>query len=163
MRFKIIALILALTVMSWAQTATPSAPSTPQQSTVPAEAKACPCCGKASAETKEGQACCAHHAAAAKDAKEPACCAGKDKAACCSAKDAKSCKRNSSDQTTAACCGGEKCVKDCEKGCCASHKKDDKTAMNYCSDKRCGKHCAARASVEPQASLEPYMFGSTGK
>ncbi len=107
MRFKLIALILALTVMSWAQTATPSAPSTPQQSTVPAEAKACPCCDKASAEMNEGHACCAHHATAAKDAK----------AACCSGKDAKSCKRTSADKTAAACCGGAKCGKDCAKQC----------------------------------------------
>ena len=138
MRFKLIALILALTVMSWAQTATPSAPSTPQQSTVPAGAKACPCCDKASAEMKEGHACCAHHATAAKDAKEPACCAGKDKAACCSGKDAKSCKRNSADKTAAACCGGEKCGKECVKECAG---KQGRKIAGSCS----GGCCAGRA------------------
>ena len=43
MRHKILALILALTGMSWAQTAQ-TAPSTPQQSTVPADKAKCSCC-----------------------------------------------------------------------------------------------------------------------
>ncbi|MGA7402213.1 MAG: hypothetical protein WBW38_19505 [Candidatus Sulfotelmatobacter sp.] len=128
MRFKLIALILALTVMSWAQTATPSAPSTPQQSTVPAGAKACPCCDKASAEMKEGDACSAHHATAAKGAK----------AACCSGKDAKSCKRNSADTTAAACCGGENCGKECGKECAG---KQGRKIAGSCS----GGCCAGRA------------------
>jgi hypothetical protein len=37
MKYKMLVLILFLTVMSWAQSATPSASSTPQQSTVPAD------------------------------------------------------------------------------------------------------------------------------
>lgn len=80
MKHKLIALILAFTAVSWAQTATPNSTPTPQQSTVPADAKACPCCDKAaSAEAKDGPACCAHHTMAATDGKEPACCAGKRK------------------------------------------------------------------------------------
>jgi|SRR5208283_1178210 len=162
MKAKLIALILALTVLSWAQTATPNTPSTSQQSTAPAETKACACCDKGASTDAKAHACCAHHAMAAGDAKEPACCAGKDKPACCTSKDAKSCKSDGTDKTAAACCRGKQCGKDCEKEC-RSGKQGDKTAANCCSGKRCGKHCAPRASVESQASLEPYVFGSVGK
>ena len=46
MKYKMLVLILLLTVMSWAQSATPSASSTPQQSTVPADQGKCACCDK---------------------------------------------------------------------------------------------------------------------
>jgi hypothetical protein len=55
MKYKMLVLILFLTVMSWAQSATPSASSTPQQSTVPADQAECACCDKMSArDTKAG-------------------------------------------------------------------------------------------------------------
>jgi len=143
MKHKLIALILAFTAVSWAQTATPNSTPTPQQSTVPADAKACPCCDKAaSAEAKDGPACCAHHTMAATDGKEPACCAGKEKAACCSGKDGKSCKRDGKDKTAVACCNSEKCGKDCEKGCCSSAKQGEKNASNCCG----AGHCSERAA-----------------
>jgi hypothetical protein len=41
MKYKMLVLILLLTVMSWAQSATPSASSPPQQSTVPADQEVC--------------------------------------------------------------------------------------------------------------------------
>ena len=90
MKHKILALILALTVVSWAQEATPTAPAAPQQSTAPEKAK-CSCCDKmASAGDKAEHSCCAHHEHSA-DAKESAsCCAGKDGKSCCAGKDAKS-------------------------------------------------------------------------
>ena len=117
MKHNLIALILALGIVSWAQTATQSIPSAPPQSATTVDAKACPCCDKAgAAETKDSHACCAHHAMAAADGKEAGCCAGKDKASCCSGKDGKSCKRDGDPKTTAACCSGEKCAKECEKG-----------------------------------------------
>jgi hypothetical protein len=49
------------------------------------------------------------------------------------------------DKAAAAC--GDCCGKDHEKGCCASHKKDDKTSMNGCGDKQCGEQCASHASA----------------
>lgn len=145
MKHKMIALILALTVVSWAQTATQSAPAAPQQNTAPAEKGKCPCCDKmAAAGAKDAHACCAHHDHHSGDAKEMAsCCSGKDAKSCCGA-DAKSCMRGDNgkaaccadccgkDKTAAACCGG-KCGKDCEKGCCASNKTEK--AARYCCDR----------------------------
>jgi hypothetical protein len=137
MRLRLIALILALSAVSWAQTATQS---TPPQGAAPSEATTCPCCDKgASADAKEGHACCAHHAMASTEGKEPACCAGKDKATCCGGKDAKSCKRTGDDKTATACGSDKKCGKDCAEGCAS--KQDEKTS-NSC----CGTHCADHAA-----------------
>ena len=154
MTCKMLALILALTVASWAQTATQTTPATPQQSTVPAEKVKCACCDKmASADSKDAHACCAHHEmkgdmAGMKDGKEMAsCCAGKDaksidgkdtmacmkgdkdKASCCK----EGCSKEScgKEKTASACCS-EKCGKDSEKGCCAGMK-SDKTAKSCCT------------------------------
>ncbi len=144
MKFKIIALFLALTVASWAQTATQTAPAAPQQSTDKAK---CACCDKMAAgemgDMKDGASCCAHHDMKTGDSKDMAsCCAGKDKdkASCCDGKDAKSCKRDSKDKNAKACCG-DKCSKDkmaanccggkCGKGCCSDNK-SEKSANNCC-------------------------------
>jgi hypothetical protein len=125
MKYKMLALILALTVISWAQTATQSTPSTPQQNAAPEKAK-CACCDKmAASDSKDGHAACMHK----HDGKEMAsCCAGKDEKSCCSGKDAKSCMK---DDKTADCCKGKegmKCdrraAKDCGKGCCGSDKSE---------------------------------------
>lgn len=141
MKHKLIALILALTVASWAQTATQTAPSTPQQSSAPAEKGKCPCCDKMAADNKDAPACCADHMKHTSDGKEMAgCCSGQGKGAksCCAGSDAKSCMKGNKDKsaccsdscgkdkTAAACCGG----KDCEKGCCS--KKSEK-ADSSCS------------------------------
>lgn len=141
MKYKTIALMLALTVMTWAQTSTQTAPSAPQQSTAPVDKAKAGCCDKmGSADAKEGHASCARMKA--EGGKEMAsCCAGKDAAAsCCAGKDAKSCMKGDKgkmagsccgdkcgkDKTAAACCGG----KDCEKGCCSS--KTEKIAKSCC-------------------------------
>jgi hypothetical protein len=150
MKHKMITLILALTVVSWAQTATQPTPSTPPQSSAPAEKAKCPCCDKmAAADTKDAHASCADHMKHMKhagDGKEMAgCCSGKDKDAksCCAGDDAKSCMKGDKDKsaccgenagkdkTAGACCGG----KDCGKGCCS--KKTEK-AVSSCS--RSGMH-----------------------
>jgi len=70
---------------------------------------------------------------------------GDDGATCCKGKDkdAMSCMKG--EKGKAASCG-DCCGKDHEKDCCASHKKDDKTAMNCCSAKQCGGHSAMHAS-----------------
>jgi len=88
MKYKMLVLILLLTVMSWAQSATPSASSPPQQSTIPADQAKCACCDKMSArDTKAGATCCAHHNMEAKDGKQMA-----------SDKDAMSCMKSSHDK-----------------------------------------------------------------
>jgi len=117
MKHKMIALILALTVMSWAQTTTQTSPTTPQQSTTPAEKGKCPCCDKMStADAKEGPACCAHHADNGAAGKEVAsCCTGEGAKSCCGGKDAKSCMRNGKDK--AACCSD--CKDKTAAACCA--------------------------------------------
>jgi len=141
MKYKMIAVILALTVASWAQTATQTNPSTPQQSSPTAESGKCSHHDKMAAAGKDAHACCARHMKHTGDGKEMAgCCAGKDKDAksCCDGDDAKSCMKGDKDKsagcgdscgkdkTAAACCGG----KDCDKGCCS--KKSEKAA-SQCS------------------------------
>jgi hypothetical protein len=151
MRYKMLALILALTVASWAQTAIPT-PTTPQQSTVPAEKAKCgACCDKMGAgDAKDAHSCCAHRDMQAKDGKPMAsCCAGKD-ATSSGGKDAMSCMKGDKDnaaasgckdgcsqescgkdKTAAGCCGSS-CDKDGKKGCCAGMK-SDKTAKSCCA------------------------------
>src|ERR1700758_1125149 len=123
MKFKMLALILALTVISWAQTATQSTPPTPQQVTATENAKGA-CCDRM-ADVKGGHAACMHN----HNGKDMAsCCAGKDAKSCCGGKDAKSCMK---DGKTADCCKGKegmkcdrKAGKDCSKGCCGSNKSE---------------------------------------
>ena len=145
MKFKTLALILALTVMSRAQTAT-QAPSAPQHSTVATDKAKCSCCDQmAAGDAKEAHDCCAHHDMNTKDGKEMA--SGKDTMSCCNGKDAKSCMRKdkgkdsscckdnggkgmcSKDKTAASCCG-HGCSQD-GKSCCSS-KKAEKTARSCC-------------------------------
>lgn len=130
MKYKMFALILALTVVTWAQTATQTAPSAPQQNTAPADKAKCACCDKmASADAKDVHRCCARHGAPMADAKEMAsCCAGKDEKSCCGGKDAQSCMKVGK---MADCCKGKegmkcdrKAGKDCRKGCCGWSKSE---------------------------------------
>jgi hypothetical protein len=147
MKYKLAALVMALAVMSWAQTATQPTPTTPQQSTAPADKAKCPCCDKmAAADTKDAPACCAHHGKHSEHTKDMASCgSGKDgMSSCCSGKDAKSCMKGDKDKAgccgdscakdkTAAGCCGDKCGKDGDKGCCSS-KKSETTAKSCCKE-----------------------------
>jgi hypothetical protein len=130
MKHKLFALILALTVVSWAQNATQSAPDS-QQGAASTEKAKCGCCDKmASADAKDAKMSCMRHAV--KNGKDGACCGGKD---CCAGKDAKSCMKNTKagscckdcgkDKTASACCG-----KDCKECSCSGKK--EKTAKNCC-------------------------------
>jgi hypothetical protein len=153
MKYKMLALIVALTVVSWAQTETQTAAPAAPQTTAPADKAKCACCDKmAAGEMKEMKSCCAHHDmqgkdmqgkdVQAKDGKEMAsCCAGKEGM---SGKDAKACMRKGKDKTASCCkgdgknscckdkiasaCCGDKCEKD-GKGCCGGK---DKTAKSCC-------------------------------
>src|SRR6516162_5587101 len=133
MKPKLLALILALTVISWAQTATQSTPSTPQQGTSTENAKPA-CCDKTSDAKGGHSACMRNH-----DGKSMAsCCAGKDQKPCCSGKDGKSCMKD--DKTASCCkdCGGKE--KDKTASCCEKH-----------AGKECGKGCCKENKSEKQA------------
>jgi hypothetical protein len=140
MKFKLTALILALTLVSWAQT-TPQ-PSTTPDGGAPQAKAACSCCGK-KGNAAEGQSCCRHDKMANGEKATP-CCSGDAASACCNSKETKSCMKDDKNKTASAasgdCCGNH------EKSCCASHQQGDKTAMNCGDDKQCGEHCA-RASA----------------
>ncbi|MGO9649493.1 MAG: hypothetical protein ACLPOO_15725 [Terriglobales bacterium] len=135
MKSKIMLLILALTVVSWAQTATQStnpgpAPATPATSS---DAKAqCPCCQKA-ADVKPEMSCCAHPAkAGASEKAAMSCCEGKDAAmACMKSKPGESANAT---PTNGKCCGSDQ--KDC---CGKSGKGGEQPAMACCNG--AGGHC----------------------
>jgi hypothetical protein len=133
MKHKLIALMLALTVMSWAQSTTP-APTSEQNST-PAKAS-CPCCEKMASADHKDLACMRH---AGKHGKEMSCCSGKnakDAASCCTGKDGKSCSKD--DKASASCCDKNKPGEAEEMACCA---KDGKNGANgCCTGKQCVKH-----------------------
>ncbi len=139
MRYKMFALILALTVATWAQTSNQVTPATSQQSTAPAAKAKCACCDKmAATDSKDAQSCCAHHDMKAGDGKDAMSCmkSGSDKPApsCCKDSCSKDgCSKDSctKDRTASACCGG-KCGKAGDKGCC-SNMKSDKTAKSCCT------------------------------
>jgi hypothetical protein len=126
MKFRLFALILALSLAGWAQEK-PAASAAPNSTPVP-QAKGC--CHHNMADMKDGKDCCHHAAANAKDATS---CCGKDK---CEMKDGKSC-CDAKDMKAA--------MKECKKkGCCAEGKscggtKGDKTAAGCCGD-RCEHH-----------------------
>src|SRR3954464_7905070 len=96
MRYKILALTLALSIMTWAQTSSqPVNPDHPQ-SAAPVEKARCGCCDKmASGQTNDAHASCTQAGAKTKNAQEMgSCCSGKEAAnSCCSDKDAGSCVR----------------------------------------------------------------------
>ena len=130
MKHKLFALILALTVISWAQTATQPAPSAASQD-APEKAK-CACCDKMAADAKDGHACMRQGKGDPKDM--ASCCAGKEGTSCCGGKDAKSCMKG--DKTAASCCKegcgqgkmatccDRKAAKGCGKGCCGANKSE---------------------------------------
>src|SRR4029077_15853675 len=118
MKYKMLALIVALTVISWAQTETQTAPATPQQSTAPADMAKCACCDKmAAGDMKDMKSCCTHHHMQAKDGQST------EMASCCGGKDAKSCMRKSKDKTAASCC---------KEGCSKEGCGKEKTAADCC-------------------------------
>ncbi len=142
MKRNLIAILLALTVMSWAQSTPPTQTPAPDQKTAPADAKpGCPCCEKMSSadhsSMHKDMKACMHHDA--KDGKETmACCSGKeakDAASCCG-KDVKAC---SKDGKTMACCAEGKCAEGHEMACCAT-KDGDAASHGGCCGNSCGKH-----------------------
>jgi hypothetical protein len=123
MKHKMLALVLALTVVSWAQTSAPNASADPQQNAAPEKAKA-GCCDKMDSAGSKDAMICSRHGEHSKDAKA-SCCAGKKAKSCCAGKDGKSCMKDdknaascckdcSKDKVASACCG-----KDCKEGCCS--------------------------------------------
>lgn len=139
MKYKMLAMIIALNVMSRAQTATQGTPANPPQRSAPASKGKCPCCDRMAA----GEMKCAHHDMQAKGDKkmeampdggeDMSCMRTKQeaKASCCG-KDCENdkCGKASSKDQTAASCSGNRCDKDGKK-CCAG-KTSDKTAAKCC-------------------------------
>lgn len=142
MKYKMLVLMLALTVVSWAQTATQTAPATTEQSAGPADTGKS-CCDKMAAGDKKDMATsCMRHKGDAADGKEMSSCCGDKKAMCSCCKDAKSCMKGEKgkaaacckegcDQgkTASACCGGKD-----KKGCCQS-KTMEKAGNSCCKHK----------------------------
>lgn len=99
MKHKLFALILALTVVSWAQTATQTTPAAPAENTSTEKAK-CACCAG-----KDGASCCGKDAKSCmKDGKTTTSCCkdgcGKDKMASC-------CDRKAGNACGEGCCGSK--------------------------------------------------------
>lgn len=144
MKLKLTALILALTVASWAQTTTQNSTATSTQDRASQQPKAeCSCCAKM-ADAKEGHSCCQHEMAG-KDGKAMSCTSGENGSGCCSGTEAKSCMKGDKDKSAASC--SDCCGKDHEKDCCAAHSKDDKTAMSCGDGKLCADHCSSHTSA----------------
>jgi hypothetical protein len=130
MKFRLFALILilALSLVGWAQ----EPPAAPNSTPAP-QAKGC--CHHNMAG-KDDKGCC-HHAAA--DAKDAAACCSKDK---CEMKDGKSCcdgkdmKAAMKECKKSGCCTDGKC---CTEGKSCGEAKGDKTAMGCCGSK-CERH-----------------------
>ena len=156
MKFKLIALVLALTVISWIQTSsqTPQISDTKTGPAAAADSKApachhadakdgASCCDNMKAEGKDGMSCCTHHdmAMGSKDAmSHDMAMDGKDGMSCCHHVDAKG------GQHDMACCGGKdgkSCVKD-EKPANVSTAKDGCCPGGAC----CGKGEACCESAE---------------
>ena len=134
MRYKVFALILALTVATWAQTSNPVTSAAPQPSTEPAVKAKSACCDKmAATASKDAQSCCAHHDRKAEGGKDAMSCmkSGSDLTAesCCQ----EGCSQDScaKEKTASACCG-RKCGKAGDQGCC-SGMHGDKTAKSCCA------------------------------
>jgi hypothetical protein len=135
MRYKTIALMLALTFAAWAQTAN----SNPQPNSAPEKAK-CSCCDKtAAANAKDGQSCARHRTQSADGKQIVSCCGDKNGKSCC-AKDAKcmkgdktaccsDCNKDSKDNVTSSCCKSD-CGKDCGKNCRSD--KSEKASKSCC-------------------------------
>jgi hypothetical protein len=142
MKLKLIALFLALTVMSWAQSTTPNQTPAPEQKAAPTDAKAtCPCYDKPAAADHKDVHACMHHETTSQDAKEAmSCCADKDSInadSCCSAKDGKSCSKE--DKASAAPGGDGKSSGGHEMACC-SGKEGANSSHGCCDGMQCGKH-----------------------
>lgn len=126
MRHKLFALILVMSVATWAQTASQEAPAPASPS------GKSNCCDKMS--DSKGAACMRHKQADAKGA--ASCCSGKGPS-CCDGKNANCCSRD--DKTAASCCKGG-CDKDNKASCC------DRKA-----GKECGKGCCGSTKAEKTA------------
>jgi hypothetical protein len=131
MKFRMVAVILALSAIALTQVASPNAPQQNAESSSKTQ-----CCCKTG--TANGGQSCARHNASAKGANESMECCGKDANSCCGGKEVMSCKR--ADKDKAASCAD--CMKNREKQCCAHAKNANDQAKMSC----CTEHCAAHAS-----------------
>ena len=133
MKYRILAMILALTVASWAQTSNSNPAS---QSATPD--KQCACCDNAKAgdaSSESSHSCCKHQSKSGKpmgascSRKDGKCCSGDAKSCMQTEKKGRGCCVDCGKDKTAKSCE-KNCGKTCGKGCCAS--KDQKAAGNCC-------------------------------
>ncbi|HLV88548.1 MAG TPA: hypothetical protein VKV39_16305 [Candidatus Sulfotelmatobacter sp.] len=130
MRFKKLALILALSVGAWAQTATPNSPVTPQSGNPPNK-DICSCCDKMAGDAKASDACCANHSVYASNMASSC---PRHKGTCCGAKSkardvkAAMCSDGAAEKDGKPCCNSAS--KACAKNCCSG--KEQKAAKSCC-------------------------------
>jgi len=131
MKHKLIAILLALTIASWAQTATPNTTPSPEQKSAPADTKA-GCCDKMAehADMHKGMACMRHPDASKTDKQDKQ--SVKGSPPCCARKEGKSCSKGAK----SSCCD-KKSGEGHEMACCSA--KDGK-ADSCCGGMQCGKH-----------------------
>lgn len=127
MRNRIFAIILALTVVSWAQS------SNSNPSTTTAEKSACSCCEKMAGSDSGKADCCAQHG---KDGKAMAASCSREKGKCCGG-DAKSCMRAEKGKSCCSECGKEKastcCGDKCAKACKGRCDKQEQKTETHCA------------------------------
>lgn len=160
MKFRVIALTLVLTVVSWAQKSSQTLPVNPDKpgTTPAATAAAChhggakdaSCCTNMKGMDKDSKLCCAHQDAAS-DKDGMACCHqeakdGEEAMSCSKGKDGKACMKqdkSANASTVAGCCPDGDC---CGKGkaCCGSEKNASTAAKSGC----CGDHCEMSGHAE---------------
>src|SRR5215831_4893259 len=108
MKFRIIALILALSVSGWAQTAAQDSPA--QSAPQPPKAQ-CACCDKAA---ESGAGCC-HHSKEQDGKSASACCGGREGSGCCGK--GMKCEKPDATAKNDGCCGDKPCGGE-GKSCC---------------------------------------------
>jgi len=138
MKFRLLALVLALTMSMWAQTATQNPPPESTPSTPKAE---CPCCEKMAADS--GPGCCHHEKGMGKNA--AGCCGGKQGSGCCG----KGMQCGKASAKNGGCCGGQSCNNAkgcCGKGCGGNAADGAQASMNCCKGKQCPRHRATEAT-----------------
>jgi hypothetical protein len=111
MKHTLIALVLALTMLSWGQT------SSKQKSETGSPEATAGCCHKM-ADMKDG-ACCNHKEAAS------------ESMPCCAGKDSKSCMKDGKEQSAGSCCKGEH-ANSCEHMSSDSGDKGECCAAGHC-------------------------------
>lgn len=133
MKIKLLAFVLALTTVSWAQSANPTPNDKPAAPA--ANTSSCACCDKMAKDTKDMAACCRH------DAKD-----SKSDMPCCNGEEGKACMKVSTNAAPGSCCGKDAAC--CKEGasCCTAKEKAQSAAKGCCAAGKCDRHAHQHAS-----------------